>query len=117
MVQDYPNLIKKAYVAFNARDLDAVLVYMDADVHWPNGWEGGYVDGHNAVKDYWTRQWNELNPVVTPISFTEKPDGKLEVLVHQLVKDLTGTVLWDGTVNHVYTFEKGKIKSMEIQPV
>jgi hypothetical protein len=34
---------------------------MDADVHWPNGWEGGYVEGHDEVRDYLTRQWKELH--------------------------------------------------------
>ena len=38
-------LITRAYEAFNARDIDALLSLMHPDVHWPNGWEGGYVEG------------------------------------------------------------------------
>ena len=65
-------------------------------LHWPNGWEGGYVNGHDEVRNYWTRQWKELNPKVEPVKFSEKPGGQLEVEVHQLVKDLQGNILFDG---------------------
>lgn len=84
-------------------------------LRWPNGWEGGYVEGHEQVKDYWTRQWKELNPHVQPISFAEKESGQIEVDVHQLVKDMLGNVLFDGLVRHIYTVEDGWIKSMEIE--
>src|SRR5262245_31707429 len=36
-------LLRKAYVAFNARDIDGALALMHADVAWPNGMEGGTV--------------------------------------------------------------------------
>jgi nuclear transport factor 2 (NTF2) superfamily protein len=86
----HQNLLKRAYDAFNARNIDAVLLLMHRDVHWPNGWEGGYVDGHDEVRDYWTRQWREIDPHVESISFKEREDGRIEVEVHQLVKDLQG---------------------------
>jgi ketosteroid isomerase-like protein len=30
-------LLRQAYVAFNARDIDAALATMHPDVEWPNG--------------------------------------------------------------------------------
>ena len=111
----YDQLIKQAYDAFNARNIDAVLLLMHADVHWPNGWEGGYVNGHDQVRDYWTRQWKEIDPHVAPISIEAREDGRIEVEVHQVVKDLTGNLLLDGTVQHIYTIENKLIKNMEIQ--
>lgn len=117
MSQQDQALIKQAYAAFNARDIDAVLSLMHRDVHWPNGWEGGYVHGHEEVRAYWTRQWKAIDPEVQPVGFIERPTGEVEVEVHQLVKDLQGTVLVDGMVKHVYTLEQGKIKSMEIEQV
>jgi ketosteroid isomerase-like protein len=117
MSQQDQALIKQAYAAFNARDIDAVLSLMHRDVHWPNGWEGGYVNGHEEVRAYWTRQWEAIDPEVHPLAFKERPSGALEVQVHQLVKDLQGTVLLDGMVKHVYTLEQGKIKNMEIEKV
>lgn len=88
---------------------------MDRDVHWPNGWVGGYVKGHGEMRNYWIRQWKEINPTVRPISFTENENGTIEVEVHQVVKDFQGNILLDGLVKHVYTFENGLIKSMEIE--
>jgi len=32
-------VLKEAYRAFNARDIDAALATMQADVEWPNGME------------------------------------------------------------------------------
>lgn len=113
MIQ-YQDLIKHAYDAFNARDIDKVLLLMHTDVYWPNGWEGGYVKGHDEVRDYWIRQWKEIDPEVKPVSFKEKNDGKIEVEVHQIAKDMQGNILFDGMVKHVYTLDKDKIKSMEI---
>jgi nuclear transport factor 2 (NTF2) superfamily protein len=114
MLTSKEEILTQAYKTFNARDIDAVLLLMQPGVHWPNGWEGGYVEGHEGVRDYWTRQWLELNPRVEPVAFTEKEDGRMEVLVKQIVKDHRGNLLFDGFVKHVYTFENGLIKDMEI---
>jgi nuclear transport factor 2 (NTF2) superfamily protein len=65
-------MIRKAYDAFNSRRVEEVLSLMHPNVHWPNGWEGGYVEGQDAVSEYWTRQWNEINPQVSPLSIIEK---------------------------------------------
>lgn len=116
MTPENQNLIKQAYAAFNKRDIDAAFTVMHPEVHWPNGWEGGYVNGHEEVREYWTRQWKEINPHVEPVAFKER-DGQTEVEVHQLVKDLSGNVLFDGMINHVYTIENGLIIKMDIEKV
>lgn len=107
--------IRQAYNAFNRRDIPAVLAHLHADVEWANGWEGGHVKGHAAVQDYWTRQWKELDPTVEPVGFRQREDGRLEVTVHQVVKDKEGHLLFDGTVYHVYTFEGDRIRRMDIE--
>ena len=107
-------MIESMYRAFNERDVDAVLARMVDDVEWPNGWEGGYVHGHGGVREYWSRQWAELDPAVTPVSFDELPDGRVDVTVHQVVRDRTGIVLSDSTVHHIYRLEGGQIAHMEI---
>jgi hypothetical protein len=108
-------LIKKAYAGFNNRNIDAVLSIMHPDIHWPKAFEGGYVIGQDAVRDYWTRQWSEINPKVEPLLITERPDGKIEVEVYQLVKDLEGNILFDGTVRHVYVIAGGLLQQMDIE--
>jgi ketosteroid isomerase-like protein len=113
---DITALIRKTYEAFNKRDIDATLQLMHNDVQWPNGWEGGWVHGHDQVRDYWTRQWQEIDPQVTPVSITAKDDGHVEVQVHQIVKDKQGKLLADGFVKHLYTFKNGLVQKMEIEP-
>jgi hypothetical protein len=108
-------LLQKAYAAFNARQIDLVLQLMQTNVAWPNGWEGGYVHGHDEVRAYWERQWNEIDPHVEPVGFSQLPDGRIQVEVHQLVKDMQGNVILDGTVLHIYTLEDSLVRSMEIK--
>lgn len=108
-------LIKHAYTAFNARNIDAILEVMHPDVKWPKAFEGGYVTGHSDVRAYWQRQWNEIDPKVTPIAFRERENGTLEVEVDQLVKDLNGAVLFDGKVKHIYVIDNGLLAQMDIE--
>lgn len=108
-------LIKKAYAAFNARDIDTALSTMHSDVQWPKAFEGGYVSGHKEIRDYWTRQWTEINPNVQPVGFTERHDGTLEITVHQKVKDLQGNTIFDGMVKHIYTLQEGLLRRMDIE--
>lgn len=115
MTSKFNDLIKKAYSNFNARDIDSVLSVMHPEVHWANGWEGGYVNGHEEVKAYWIRQWKEVDPKVEPVSIEDTQDGLVEVNVHQIAKDLQGNILFDGFVRHIYTIEDGLIKKMEIE--
>ena len=111
------DLFIKTYAAFNARDIDTVLAVMHPDVDWPNGWEGGRVLGHDEVREYWTRQWTMIDPTVTPEGYVMEDDGRIAVLVHQVVRDWGGNVVSDGLVEHVYRIEAGLIRSMEIREV
>jgi ketosteroid isomerase-like protein len=112
---DTGELLRSMYDAFNARDIDGVLATMAEDVDWPNGWEGGRVTGHDAVRDYWTRQWSAIDPRVEPVEIASRADGRVEVQVHQLVRDLDGKVLADGTVLHVYEMRSGLVARMDIE--
>jgi hypothetical protein len=107
-------IINQIYANFNKRDIDGVLKFFAPDVAWPNGWEGGYVHGHNEVRSYWTRQWAELDPIVTPTNIQQLTDGRLLVEVTQLVKDLAGNVVAESMVCHIYSFEGNLIKKMVI---
>jgi ketosteroid isomerase-like protein len=109
------DLITKAYAAFNARDIDGVLALMHPTVVWPNGMEGGYMEGQEAVREYWTRQWKLIDPHVEVQGFTTDDTGRIVVDVHQVVHDLGGHLLSDEMIQHSYWIEDGLIRSMEIQ--
>src|SRR5436309_5025654 len=80
-------LLRSAYRAFNARDIEAAIELMDPEVDWPNAWEGGRVVGRAAVRDYWNRQFAAISGKVEPEGFTEEADGAITVDVHQVVHD------------------------------
>lgn len=109
------DLLKRAYAAFNRRDIDAALATMTPEVAWPNGMEGGTVHGHEGVRSYWTRQWGMIDPHVDPVTFEQESDGRIAIRVRQVVKELTGKLLMDRMVEHVYTLKDGLIAAMEIR--
>lgn len=115
MPSQHEPLIKKAYSAFNARNIDEALSCMHPNVQWSKAWEGGYITGHDAIREYWIRQWKEINPIVEPIEINERLNRSLEVKVHQKVKDLQDNILFDGMVKHIYSFKDGLIKTMDIE--
>lgn len=110
----HQEIITRLYTDFNNRNINGVFKFFTPDVEWPNGWEGGYIHGQDEVRDYWTRQWAEINPIVTPVEIEDLADGHLLVAVKQVVKDLDGNLIADSMVNHTYQFEGGLIKKMII---
>lgn len=108
-------LLTFIYAAFNRRDIQPILGRMDPEVEWPNGLEGGWVHGREGVRAYWKRQWAMIDPHVEPIGIEATEDGRTLVNVHQVVRDLNGTVLMDRMVQHVYSIADGLIERMEIQ--
>lgn len=108
-------LLEQAYRFFNERNLDAVLDLMHPKVSWPNVMKGVYLEGREAVREYWVHQWTTVNPEVTPLRITNRPDGKIEVFVQQVVKDLDGDLLLDTNIKHVYSMRDGLIESMIIE--
>ncbi len=107
-------LLRRLYEAFNARDVDRVLAFVHDEVDWPNAWEGGRVRGRPAVREYWARQFEAIDPWVEPEGFTREDDGRLAVDVHQVVRDRAGKLLADRNVRHVYTFREGLVERMDV---
>jgi ketosteroid isomerase-like protein len=108
--------IAELYAGFNARDIDGLLALMEPDVAWPNGMDGGYEAGREAVRAYWTRQWAMIDPQVTPEQVDVVGKGRLAVQVHQVIRDHAGEVLREGPVTHLYTVRGFRIVTMEIRP-
>ena len=108
-------LLEGAYRDFNARRMEAVLARMRPDVIWPNGMEGGFVYGHEGVRDYWTRQWAIIDPHVEPLEIRQDERGKWVVKVHQVVHDGEGKLLVDQIVQHAYEISDSLIARMDIE--
>ncbi len=107
-------LLRRAYEAFNARDIQGACATMHPEVDWPDAMEGGRVHGHAGVREYWERQWGSFDSRVQPLCIERDPDGRVIATVHQLVRDLAGHVLSDGTVEHRYVIAGGLIERMDV---
>ena len=110
-----PTLLAQAYSALNQRDIDTALALMSENVSWPKASEGGRVVGKEEIRSYWTRQWKEFDPHVEPLEVIDREGGISEVKVHQVVKSLSGDVLSDSEVWHVYTIANGLIERMDLK--
>ena len=108
-------LLAQAYSAFNRRDIDGALALMSENISWPKASEGGRVVGKEEIRAYWTRQWQEFDPRVEPLEIVDQEDGTTHVKVHQLVKSMSGDVLSDSEIWHVYAVANGLIERMDLR--
>ena len=114
--------LRHIYERFNARDLDGVLAALTDDVMWANGMDGGHVQGHEGVREYWTRQWGMISPHVEPVGFRHMPNGAIVAEVIQTIRDLNGQSLEgqahglaDKTVGHVFRLRDGQVARFDIE--
>jgi hypothetical protein len=114
-VESKQEMLRRIYAAFNRREIDTVLAAMHPEVDWPNGMDGGRVIGQHSVREYWMRQWAMVDPRVDPVRLAKDEDGRIVVDVHQVVQDLSGELLLDHIVQHVYTFDEDVIVRMDIR--
>lgn len=85
--------LRSLYGAFNSRNIGAVLAAMTSDVDWSR-----YAG----------------DPSVEPVNRMQHSDGKVEVAVHQIVRNRSGSVLSDEEVRHTDTFRGDLIERMTI---
>jgi hypothetical protein len=106
-------IIEQAYSAFNKRDIDGALALMTEDVSWPKASEGGRVAGKEEICAYWTRQSGEFDGHAEPLAITEEDGGRIQVRVHQMVRNLEGNVLSDSEVLHIFALNNGLIAVLD----
>jgi ketosteroid isomerase-like protein len=115
VIGENERLLRRAYEAFNARDVEGALATMHADVEWPNGMEGGFLHGRGEVREYWRRQFDLIDSRVEPQHIEQAPDGRMVVTVRQLVRDRAGNTISDDTVEHRYVIGDRLIERMDIR--
>ena len=93
-MQEKIELLNYVYKRFNARDMEAVLAALHEDVMWANGMEGGHVQGRDAVRAYWTRQWAMVDPHVEPVSFSKGLKAKSSSKSIRSCTISRGSVFW-----------------------
>ena len=114
MSEPHEQLLRRAYEAFNARDIQGALATMHPQVDWPNALEGGRVHGHAEVRAYWERQWGTLDSRVRLLHIESSPAHPVVATVHQLVRDRAGNVVSDRTLEHRFVIAGGLIERMDV---
>jgi len=106
--------LQNLYDAFNKREIETIISLMRSDVKWANGLEGGFVYGRDAVREYWTNQFKDIQPELETKKFETDENNRNVVTVHQIIRDLQGNLLADATVQQVFTIEDGLISLYEL---
>jgi NAD(P)-dependent dehydrogenase (short-subunit alcohol dehydrogenase family) len=116
---DFPadeDLVRRAYSAFNNRDVDTGVALMDPEVDWPDASDGGYVHGREQVRRHWREQFSRVDPRIDVADVRQTRDGRVEARVRQIVRDREGGVLADHRLVHVFTVDHDRIKRMDVIP-
>ena len=106
--------LRRAYRFFNDRAIDDLFVLMTEDVRWPDVAHGSVLHGKDAIRRYWTSQFEMADPQVLPTDiFTAGTD--LVAVVDQRILDHQGQLLAPATtVFHRYTFRGPLISQMVV---
>jgi len=114
-MSDSQAILRRAYRAFNAREVEVAVELMHPEVDWPNAWEGGRVIGRPAVRNYWNRQFDAVSSEVEPRAFTEEPDGAITVDIRQVVHEANSErLISDSHVRHRYRLKDGLVVRMDV---
>jgi ketosteroid isomerase-like protein len=108
------DLLRQAYAAYSAQDLDGLLAMVSDDVDWPDG-AGGRLTGKTALRSYWVVQWTHTRTHDEPAAFTDRPDGTVEVFVDQVVRSLSGSVVSTGSFRHLLRIEGAQISRLDVE--
>jgi ketosteroid isomerase-like protein len=101
------------YKDFNDRKIESVVANMTEDVKWANGMEGGFVFGRDGVRNYWTKQFEQIKSRVKPLKI-EMDNEVIKVKVHQVVYDLNGNLLSDNIVDHIFHMHGEQVAAFDI---
>lgn len=106
-------VLRRAYAAFNDRDIETAVALMAEDVIWPDLADGGFVYGRDAVREHWREQFEATDPQIELLGVDSGPDEKVYATVRQVVRSNRGETISDERVGHVYTIRDGLIHRME----
>ena len=112
---DRETALRRLYAAFNARDIDTTLAGMTADVDWPNGWEAGYVKGHDEVRGVLDAPVGRGRLDRGAARLQHPPGRPRRGACAPRRPHPAGELLFDHEGSHVYTFQGDLVGHMSIE--
>jgi len=111
---DRQALLLRAYLDYNAQDLERLLALVGEDVDWPDD-TGGRMHGRFALASYWSEQWTRVRVHDHPVAFAQRDDERIAVQVRQVVRSLDGAVRSTGEFTHLHRLDGGRIQRLDIE--
>ena len=111
-------LLRRMYEVFSTDERDVFVVRCLApDVDWPNVLDGVRLQGREAVRAYWARQFAAGHPLVRLEGLRLDGDGEAVVVtVRPGMRGASGDLWAEGTVEHVYRFgADGLVVRMDVR--
>ncbi len=106
--------LEGAYRLFNDRAINELLSMLTEDVEWPDVAHGTVLQGKDAIRRYWERQFATVDPEVEPTAFVEAGED-LVAVIDQRIRDLHGELLMPpAVVFHRYTFDGDLVRRMVV---
>jgi ketosteroid isomerase-like protein len=105
-------LVRRAFDALNAGDVDTAARLMHPDVTWPRGPEGGALQGRDEFRAHWAERLSNVSIYLEPIDFVFAEDD-LVVTTHEIVRRRS-TDEWYGEyrTERRFSFRDGLIAAM-----
>lgn len=117
MTDNKVEIVRDAYQAYNSRDIDGLLAYVTSDVNWPDGTTSDpdkRLHGPASLREYWQKQWDVTVTRDTPTEIIELPDGRVKVLLDQVVRNLAGEQVSTGRFEYVFELRDNLISRLDI---
>jgi hypothetical protein len=103
--------VRRMYDAYNARQMDAALADLHADVEWDGGAEG-MLHGKEAVERHWRSQWRDVDAKV----YIQSSAWKNSSLVLQVRLEVaTPRGVSEQHIQNAITFSDGLVASLRIK--
>ena len=110
---DATTLMHRLWDLLNAHAFEDAAALLDPDVDWASLLEGGRLKGREAVVAYWNRMVEYIRPESVILGIEARPDGRLALRMHHVLRRPSGGLWTQETITHVYSFRDGLIAVMD----
>lgn len=106
--------IQALYRVFNNRDFDGFFHMLAPDVDWTNDLEDTRLIGKDALRAYILDETGALRAEYTPIHLQTLSDGRVSVLVRQVIRSAADGSVWSSTrVRHIFRLDNDLVTRMD----
>ncbi|HXX90870.1 MAG TPA: nuclear transport factor 2 family protein [Acidimicrobiales bacterium] len=112
---DRITVVRSAYERFNAGDIEGVLELVDPDVEWPDAIRNSTLHGREALRAYWSSQFDVATPTARAQDLVEVGDCVIAVAFQEVYDLDSGAPLGPPVaVSHRFHFRGSQIVRMEL---